>query len=456
MKGFKSHLKKALPTMVLILVLVLLIGCSSSSSNVSSSDNNQSNSSSNNNRNDSENKGDDQPLEEIVTIKFANFSGSGDEPAKALEKMRQTFEELNPNIKVDIETVGFGDYFTQMQTRIVGGTAPDAFELNYENFVAYMKLGVLEDLGPYFEKNNFDTSAIYEQALQAFSDDGKQFGMPASFSNVVLIYNKNLFDQAGADYPTKDWTWKEMNEAAVKIRALGDNIFGIHQGVHFHEFYKAVQQNGGSLFNKDGTEFTINTPENIETLKHMADRINVTNVMASEAQLSGIGDWELFKDGRLGMILTGVWAFPDFTANIVDFEWDIEVEPGNIQKATHFFTNGLVVNKDSKQKDAAYKWVEFMSASREAAEIRIEANWELPAVTDPDVLDAYLQITPPANRQAVYDSLEYLVTPPVIAQFSEMDDILTRHLDTAAQGAVSPEQALEAAQQELQDKIRFD
>lgn len=443
MKHFFSLRQKPFSMIVvLILIVALVVGCSSSSGG-SGNDSKGSDKSSNN-------SGD-----KIVTIKFTQFSGAGDGPGPALEKMRQKFEDLNPTIKVDIETIGYGEYFTQMQTRVSGGTAPDAYELNYENFVPYAKLGVLENLEPYFAKNNFDRSSVNEMALAAFSDAGNQYGMPASFSNVLLIYNKELFDQANINYPTNDWTWKELNDAASKIRALGDNIFGISQGVHFFEFFKAVQQNNGSLFNDDMTKFTVNTPANLETLKHLVNRIQVDNSMPTEAQMSGLGDWDLFKAGRLGMILTGVWAFPEFSQT-VEFEWDIAIEPGNTKKATHFFSNGYVINKDSKNKDAAYKWVEFMSSSREAAQIRIEANWELPAVTYPDVLEAYLKVTPPANKQAVFDSLDYLVPPPVITEFGLMGDIITKHLGSAAQGAVSPEDALAAAQKELESQITLD
>jgi len=386
-----------------------------------------------------------------VTITFANFSGSGDNE-KHLTAMKEAFEKANPNIKVEIESIGYGDYFTQMQTRVASDSAPDAYELNYENFVSYAKKGVLLDIGPMFEKTGFDRSSLNEQALNAFQTDGVQYGMPASFSNVVLIYNKELFQKAGAELPADDWTWADMDAAAKKIRALGDDIFGVYQPIQFHEFYKTVQQNGGSLLNEDMTAFTVNTPENVETLRHLADRILKDNTMPTAAQLSGMGDWDLFKAGRLGMIVTGIWAFPDFVQN-VDFDWDVAVEPGNVKKATHFFSNGLVINKDSKQADAAFKWIQFLSASKEAAEIRVAANWELPAVTDEAVLKAYLDITPPANRQAVIDSLDHLVTPPVIEQFTEMADILGIHLQAAAEGAKTPEQALADAQKELEQKI---
>lgn len=81
----------------------------------------------------------------VTTIKFMNFS-SADANAMYLEEMRKIFEEQNPDIKVQIETVGFGDYFTKLMTVVAGGNAPDAFELNYENFYTYAKKGVLLNL----------------------------------------------------------------------------------------------------------------------------------------------------------------------------------------------------------------------------------------------------------------------------------------------------------------------
>jgi len=186
----------------------------------------------------------------------------------------------------------------------------------------------------------------------------------------------------------------------------------------------------------------------------MVDRVLKSNVMPTEAQLSGMGDWDLFKAGRVGMVVTGIWAFPDFIRDC-DFEWDIAIEPGNTKKATHFFSNGLVINKNSKKAEQTLKWISFMSASKEAAKIRVDAGWELPAVTYPDVLASYLEQTPPASRQVVFDSLQYLVTPPVIEQFAEMADIIGRHLEAARDGAKTPQEALDAAQKELEAKIKL-
>lgn len=388
-----------------------------------------------------------------VTVNFTNFSASGDN-AKYLDQMKEAFNQQFSYIKINIETIGYGEYFTQMQTRVASNTAPDCYELNYENFVSYAKKSVLKDLDSLFAASGFDSSVINKNALEAFRADGKQYGLPASFSNVLLIYNKDLFDKAGAAYPTKDWTWEDEQKAAEKIRAVDKKTYGISHPIHFWEFYKVVQQNGGSLLSDDKSQFTVYSPQNVETLQVMVDRVLKTNVMPTDAQLGGTGDWDLFKAGRLGMIVTGIWAFPEFTRDC-KFKWDVAIEPGKVKKATHFFSNGLVLNKDTKLEQQAFEWIRFMSSGKEAAKIRIDAAWELPAVNYPDILDAFLKQTPPDNRQVVFDSLEYLVTPPVIEQFSEMADIMGKHLQAAKEGKKTPDQALKDAQKELEEKIKL-
>lgn len=385
---------------------------------------------------------------EAVTIRLDQFSGSGASEG-ALKEMIAKFNEQYPDIKVELQSFGYDDYFTQLQSKIVGGSAADVFELNFENFVAYASEDVLLDIGDLMG----DTSGFNQTALEAFQYGGKQFGIPNSFSNVVLVYNKDLFDKAGAAYPTDDWTWTEMLEAAKKIRSLSGDTYGMYRPVSFHEFYKGVKQNGGSLLSEDGRKFTVNLPQNVETLEIMSGWVTDSNVMPSDAQMGGMGDWDLFKSGRLGMIITGIWAFSDFTDNC-DFDWDVAVEPGNTAKATHFFSNAYVVNKETPNPEAAAALAAFLAGSKEAAQIRVDSSWELPPVIYQDVLDSYRKVTPPENREAVFKSLDYLVTPPVVKQQSEMQEIITKHLNNAISGNVTAKDALDECQAELEQKIK--
>ncbi len=382
---------------------------------------------------------------ENVTITYCNFNSSGGNE-ETLQKMVDAFREEYPYITVEVETIGYNDYFTQMQTRVAGGTAPDCYELNIENFAAYANKGLLAEI------SGVDVSGLNETALNAFNVKGVQYGLPESFSNVVLIYNKDLFDQAGVAYPTADWTQDDLQAAAEAIRALGDDIFGIWQPITYNEFFKVAAQYGGALLNEDKTEFTINSPENIRAAQALVDRVLVSNVQPNTAQQGGMGDWDMFMSGRLGMIPTGIWAFQTFTENC-GFDWDIAVEPGSTRKATHFFSNCVVLNPESKNREAAATWLAWLTSSTKSAEIRLEAGWDLPALSDMDALASYLEITPPENREAVFESLNYLVLPPVIEDYALMSDIIGQYLAAAADGTMTVEDALNAAQADCEAQI---
>lgn len=385
----------------------------------------------------------------VTTLKMEQFSGTNsNDSGPALDAMIAEFERQNPTIKVELQTIGYNDYFTQLQSKVVGGNAADVFELNYENFVSYASQGTLASM----DGKLGDVSGFNKTAFNAFNYEGTQYGVPDSFSNVVLFYNQDLFDRAGASYPTADWTWKDMEAAGAKIRALGDNIFGLYRPLTFHEFYKGAAQNGSSLMTSDYKKFTLNTPTNIKVAMEMASWQTESNIMPTEAQMGGMGDWDLFKAGRLGMIVTGIWGFADFAKNC-DFNWDIAIEPGNTQKACHFFSNAYVVGSESMHKAEAIKLATFLAGSKEAAKIRVDANWELPPVTYPDVLKQYLENTPPANKQAVFDSLNYLVTPPVVEQQAEMTAIIGNYLSEIVYKKMSAKDALDACQKELEQKI---
>ena len=165
-----------------------------------------------------------------------------------------------------------------------------------------------------------------------------------------------------------------------------------------------------------------------------------------------MGDWDLFMSGRLGMIPAGIWAFSSF-ADGCDFDWDIVVEPGADQKATAFFSNACVINAESEHKEAAATWITWLCSSEAAAQLRIDAGWDLPAINDEAALAPYLEQTPPENRQAVFDSLEYLVLPPTIEDYSLMSDIIGQKLSAAASGSMTVQEALDEAQSECEAQI---
>ena len=382
---------------------------------------------------------------EPVTLTYATFSASGAQE-ETLKKMVEIFESKNPDIKIDVQLTGYDDYFTKLATTVGGGNAPDVFEMNMENFLAYMLRGACADL-----TGLVDPAAYSEGTMAAVSSEGKLYAVPMSFSTCVLFYNKALFDQAGVDYPTDAWTWADVQAAAEKIAALGEDVWGFYQPITYNEFYKSVKGNGGSLLSEDYSAFTVNTDANVAVLEAMLARVRGENhVMPTAEEMAGRGDWDLFTEGKLGMLITGIWGFPTFAEKCA-FDWDITVEPGYAQRSTFFFANVNCVSPATDKLEAAAKFVDAMGSDPDIVQLRLDANWELPTIADQSKLTQYLEMTPPANRKAVFDSMDFAAAPPALLEQGAVSEIIGNVLSTLETSDMTAKEALDTIQAELED-----
>jgi len=373
-----------------------------------------------------------------VTITYTNFISNGGNEAN-LETIVAAFEAENPGITVDVTTLPYGDYGTALQTDLAAGTVSDVFDIEYANYLTYQANGVLAPL------TVTDPAAYRPSLLEAYSTDGVQYALPSSFSTVVLFYNSDLFAAAGLETPTSDWTWADEEAAGLALTDQAAGVWGDHQPVSFYEFYKVLAQNGGEFLNSDGTAVAFNTPEGIEAAQWLVGKSGTTMPTIEQGQGTPDFDTNLFLDGKLAMLHTGIWMFGAFAD--VPFGWDIAVEPGNTNQASAVFSNAVGVSATSKHIEAATKWAEFLTSSTTMVDVRLQAGWELPPVSDESALAAYLELGDPANRQAVFDSLDQVALPPVVAVGqAEMQDIMTEELVEAQAGRKTVEQALADAE----------
>ncbi|WP_136707494.1 sugar ABC transporter substrate-binding protein [Agromyces sp. H66] len=376
-----------------------------------------------------------------VTITYTNFiSNDGNE--ENLQAIVDAFEEENPDITVEVTTLPYADYGTALQTDLAAGTVADLFDIEYANYAQYQANGVLAELPVE------NTDAYRQSLLEAYQTDGTQFALPSSFSAVVLYYNADLFDAAGLEYPTSDWTWADEQAAAEQLTDAAAGVWGDHQPVSFYEFYKALAQNGGDFLSEDGTEVAFNTPEGIEAAQWLVGKSGTVMPTIEQGQGTPDFDTNLFKDGKLAMLHTGIWVFGAVAD--VPFGWDIAVEPGNAQQASAVFSNAVGVSSGSEHPEAAAKFAEFLTSSDVMVQVRLDSGWELPPISDEAALATYLEKDKPANRQAVFDSLDGIALPPVVAEGQqEMQDIMTEELVEAQSGRKTVEEALASAEERI-------
>jgi multiple sugar transport system substrate-binding protein len=177
--------------------------------------------------------------------------------------------------------------------------------------------------------------------------------------------------------------------------------------------------------------------------------------MPTAADGAGTADFDtnLFKSGKLAMWHTGIWMFS--LLGTLPFGWDAAVEPGDSQKASATFSNAVVVSNDSKQKAAAQKFAEFLSSSKTMVDVRLKAGWELPAISDDAMLKPYLTAGTPANRQAVFDSLEHIAIAPHLGTNSQkIQDAVTNALGEVAAGRQSTADALSSSASQVDGLLK--
>jgi len=376
-----------------------------------------------------------------VTITYSNFISNGGNEEN-LDAIVAAFEDENPGITVEVTTLPYADYGTALQTDLAAGSVSDVFDIEYANYAAYQANGVLAPL----EVSNPD--AYRPSLLEAYSTDGTSYALPSSFSTVVMFYNADLFDAAGLEYPTADWTWEDERAAAEAITDEAAGVWGSHQPVSFYEYYKVLEQNGESFLNDDGTAVAFNTPGGIEAAEWLVDKSGTVMPTIEQGQGTPDFDTNLFLEGKLGMLHTGIWMFGAFAD--APFAWDIAVEPGNTEQASAVFSNAVGVSASSENIEAATKWAEFLTSSQVMVDTRLDAGWELPPVADEAALATYLEKDAPANRQAVFDSLDGVALPPVVANGqTEMQDIIGEELVEAQAGRKSVEDALASAEERI-------
>jgi multiple sugar transport system substrate-binding protein len=77
--------------------------------------------------------------------------------------------------------------------------------------------------------------------------------------------------------------------------------------------------------------------------------------------------------------------------------------------------------------------------------VRVDHNWELPALDKPEYFESFLSADKPANRQAVFQALESAVVPPTIERQAEMTDTINSLITQVVDGELTAEDALNQA-----------
>lgn len=358
------------------------------------------------------------------------------------------FEAANPDI--DVELLVSPDYGTVIQTAFTSGDYPEVFTVGQFDFPTLRDSGVIASGEGKIEAQD----DIYPGLLAAFSYEDTPYCVPKDFSTLGLLYNKDLFDAGGVEYPTSDWTWDDLYNAA-KTLTSGD-VVGMSVAPDRNRWMAFFYGNGGALFDADG-KAVFNSPEAVASLDFYASFV-ADGLGNTPANLDSGWNGEAFGKGVAAMTIEGNWAIGYLEEGFPDLNWgvaEIPIAPATNTHGTLTFTECWAVagNAEGAKADAAWKLVNFFTGKDGATAVAEAGFGVLPARAS--VGDLWLK-TRGEEFAPFVTGASYAVAPVFPLGFADFTDIVDKGMNEVIAGEKTAQELLDEANtvaQELHDEM---
>jgi multiple sugar transport system substrate-binding protein len=320
------------------------------------------------------------------------------------EGMAKEFMAAHPDVDIKIEVVQWDNLQQRLTTDIAGGNPPDITLIGTRWLVDYVHNDIAEPLDSYITPEF--KSRFIESFMAPSTINGKVYALPVAASARAMYYNKDLLAKAGIQNPPA--TWDELVADAKKIKALGSDTYGFAlQGKEIETdayWYYSLWTHGGELI-EDGKS-GVGSPQAIAALQLYRDMIDQGLTEPDPTGYNRQDIERLFKQGRIGMILTGPWLRGQIKTEAPNLNYGIAEIPAGTRKATYGVTDSLMMFKGGKHNKLAWqfldetvfapKWrIEFTTKEGFLPVTKVEA--EAPVFTNDPQLKAFTAMLPFAH-----------------------------------------------------------
>lgn len=384
-----------------------------------------------------------------IRLRVANWGGADDESdfAAKQEALYREFERQNPGIKVVIEGIpGPGEYVPKMILAHNAGTTPDIATLDASSSALFINSGMLLDLTPLIAKDpEFKLDDFYPNIVDIARRGDMLYAIPNDFTPMVMYYNKRLFDEAHEPYPQNGWTFAQFRETAKRLTKKDQ--YGFVFANWFPGWIMWLWNNGGDVISPDFTQSGgyLDSPQNLETVKFIADMINLDRSAPSLSQAASMGV-DLFANGQAAMTVSGHWAMvgysaapkgPDGKPRITLADLGVVMLPNNTgNPQTVMYESGYAITKRAKNPAAAWRFIKFMTSTSSRMQlnktgIAVDARKDVSQERGKDPLEAMFLPIIPTCRPPYGTQIEGFEMVETQAQ-NAMDSILKSGNDPAA------------------------
>ena len=319
-------------------------------------------------------------LAQQATVRWwYHFDNPQNTPAALIAK----FEAENPGIRIQAEAIPWGggnDYSTRLFASIVAGNAPDCAQVN--NHARLLEMDALAPIDDQLKGWAGRTDIADPVWTLNRASNGKQYYLPLHYVVLYLYYRVDLLEAAGVKPPKTFDEFLAAAKATTKDSVFG---FGMRGGGGGQDNWGAFVLGGGASFSKGGMVSAQALAAN-RWYVALAREHKVTPPSVAADGFRQIVDG--FKAGRSAMIIHHVGSSNEMVTALGDKVSAVPVPtlPGT-RGWTQFGDESNAIMASSRNKDAAFRWISFLSTgANNAAHARLSgqlpiissaaANWD--------------------------------------------------------------------------------
>ena len=365
-----------------------------------------------------------------ATSSEVSFQLFGDaEEIRAYRSLIAAFQKAEPDVRVRLVAVpNQGDHIAKLATDFSGGSPPDLFLINYRRFGQFAGQGVLEPLGPRLAASaTLDEKEFYAEALDAFRFGGSLACLPQNISSQVVYYNKSLFTRFAVSPPRAQWTWEQFLETARALTRDTNNdrkpeIYGVAFDIDLVRVAPFIWEAGGEVVDdvKRPSRVVLNSIDAQRALAFVGSLRRQYMVTPTEAEEEAEDPETRFSNGRLAMFIDSRRATTTLR-EVKGLDFDVAPLPMDVNAANMLHSDAYCMARSSKNKDAAFRFVEFALA-REGAELIARTGRTVPSLRSVAESPAFLDPSrKPASAKVFLDNIALLRRFPNIATWNEIE-----------------------------------
>lgn len=368
-----------------------------------------------------------------------------------LERMAARFE-AKTGIKVDIEVgPGGAAYREQVMVRTAGGVPPDVTDFNPGQAAVLIKEGLFEDLRPYVARSGIDLSQYPPVGIEGMTaPDGTMWGFAVSLLPIPVYFNVDMFAKAGLLNPIQlgdDWTW-ETYLASARALTIRDGEGNVIQSGTIDPRYRwelTVHQAGGMVYDRHvfPTRSRFNSPEVLAGIEFRMQMYNEGLIATTGGVWAG------------NAALTMIDAPTIINKFVGGFQMDVALQPkGPGGRGALVNPDGFQIHAHSKNKEAAWRWIEFLVTDEEGLMEFAIMTGRLPSLRNAmlryeEVGLARNELTPNwiALIQTAFSADAF---PPYVVPDTEITGAVSAALNSIWSGKVAPRVALEQLHEQVE------